>query len=254
MSRLTGKTAIITGAGNGMGLAGARTFSKQGAQVLLTDLDEQALQAAVETIEQDGGRAAYQVADASDEAANQAVVDEAVRLFGRLDILWANAGIPQEFKSITETSVAEFDTLMAVNARGPWLAARAARDVLSRDGGGSIVITASLSGLKARADLAGYQASKGAAVMLTRALARELAPHRIRVNSVCPLAATTQMLGQFLGNAGDVEGAAEAMAATVPLGRLAEAQDVANAALFLASDEASFITGVNLPVDGGSFT
>ncbi|MGP3533153.1 SDR family NAD(P)-dependent oxidoreductase [Microbacterium sp. RD1] len=250
--RLTDKTAIITGAGNGMGLAGARLFAAEGANVLLTDIDESLLSAAVDSIRAEGGSAHYVVADASSEADNDAAVAEAVQRFGGLDIVWANAGIPQTFTSITDTTVEQFDRLMAINARGPWLAARSAKQALIERGGGSIVITASLSGLKARADLAGYQTSKGAAVMLTRSLARELAPFRIRVNSVCPLAANTQMWGQFLGEGADIEAATAAAVANVPLGRLTEASDVAHAALFLASSESSFITGVNLPVDGGS--
>ena len=252
MPRLANKTAIITGAANGMGFAGALTFSAEGAKLVLTDLDEDALKSAVAEIQGRGGKAVYLVADASSESDNEAAVDLAVKEFGGLDIFWANAGIPQELRPITDTSVEEFDKLMAVNSRGPWLGARAAKAALAERGGGAIVITASLSGIKARADLAAYQASKGAAVMLTRSLSRELAPLHIRVNSVCPLAATTQMWAQFLGPGADVEAATAATAAASPLGRMAEAQDVANAALFLASDEASFITGVNLPVDGGS--
>ena len=250
--RLTSKTALITGAGNGMGLAGAQLFAAEGANVLLTDVNEPALVAAVESIRNDGGSADYIVADASSEADNDAAVAAAIDRFGGLDIVWANAGIPQTFTSITDTTVEQFARLMAINARGPWLAARSAKAALVERGGGSIVITASLSGLKARADLAGYQSSKGAAVMLTRSLSRELAPFNIRVNSVCPLAANTQMWGQFLGEGADIEAATAAATANVPLGRLTEASDVAYAALFLAGPESAFITGVNLPVDGGS--
>lgn len=254
MPRLAGKTAVITGAANGMGLAGAHLFAAAGANVVLTDLNEDRLRTAVESIESTGGTARYSVGDASSDVDNIRAVADATDNFGGLDIFWANAGIPQEFTSISDTSVEDFDRLMRINARGPWSGARAAKPALKARGGGSIVITASLSGIKARADLAAYQASKGAAVMLTRSLARELAPLRIRVNAVCPLAAATQMWEQFLGPDADIESATAAAAAAVPLGRLTEPEDVANAALFLASDESSFITGVNLPVDGGALT
>lgn len=167
-------------------------------------------------------------------------------------MVWANAGIAQAFTPIEQIGLDDFDRLMAINAKGPWLTARQALPTLREGGGGSIVITASLSGLKARPNLSAYQTSKGAAVMLTQSLAAEFAPLGIRVNSVCPVAAETPMLPEFSGVGGDPDAFHQAVTAAVPLGRLAQPKDVASAALYLASEEAAMVTGVNFPVDGGS--
>lgn len=250
--RLHNKVAIITGAGAGIGRAGALRFAAEGALIAVSDVDGDAAQETADLVKKQGGRAIAMVSDVSSEYDSAALVKATVDEYGQLDILWANAGIPQAWRTTEDTKVDEFDRLMAVNARGPWLSARAAIGHLRKRPGAAVVFTGSASGIRARADFSAYQSSKGAVVMLTRSLAREFARDGVRVNAVCPSAVTTQMWGQFIATADDTEAVKRQAAEAVPLGRVATAEDVANAALFLASDEASFITGVNLPVDGGS--
>lgn len=250
--RLEGKVAVITGAASGFGRAGAVRFAAEGARVVATDLDAAGLDETLALVAKAGGEGVAAVGDVTSAADNEAAVALAVDTYGGLDVMWANAGVPQAFRPITEIDPAEFDRIQAVNARGPWLGARAALPAMRARGGGSFVITASLSGLKARPDATAYQASKGAAVMLTKSLSREFAQYNVRVNSVCPLAAETPMWAKFMDNYMDLDEATKVFSAAVPLGRLATADDIANAALFLASDESSFVTGVNLPVDGGA--
>ena len=250
--RLEGKVAVITGAASGFGRAGAVRFAAEGAAVVVTDLDGDGLDETLAQVAHAGGRGVASVGDVTSAADNEAAVALAERTYGGLDVMWANAGVPQSFRPIGEIEPEEFDRIQAVNARGPWLGARAALPAMRRRGGGSFVITASLSGLKARPDATAYQTSKGSAVMLTRSLSREFAPHNVRVNSVCPLAAETPMWAKFMDNYMELDEASKVFAAAVPLGRLATVDDIVNAALFLAGDESSFITGVNLPVDGGA--
>jgi 3-oxoacyl-[acyl-carrier protein] reductase len=247
--RLENDVAIITGAGSGMGRAGALRFAREGAKVVVADINEAAARETADLVLADGGEALAVTADASREDDNERTVAEALAAFGRLSVVWANAGIPYGNHPVGDIPVDAFDRLMAVNARGPWLAARAAVGALRESGGGAIVITASMSGLKGRANNSAYAMSKGAAVMMTQALALELAPD-IRVNSVCPVISDTPMFPKFLEGAPDPEAARKAVLAAVPLKRMCTPEDIANAALFLASSEASMISGVNLRVDG----
>jgi 3-oxoacyl-[acyl-carrier protein] reductase len=249
--RLKDKVALITGAGSGMGRAGAELFAAEGARVVVVDINETGAKETVAQVQSNGGEALAVTGDVGKVEDNEAAVQAAVENYGGLDILWANAGLPQAFRSITDIEPDEFDSLMAVNARGPWLAARAALPVLRARGGGSFIITASISGLKGRPDASAYQTSKGAAVRLTRSLAKEFGQYGIRVNSVCPLASETPMWAKFMDNYMDKDQAAEVFAKAVPLNRLAFPEDIAKAALFFASDDSVFVSGVNLPVDGG---
>ena len=248
---LTGKTVIITGAASGMGKSGAELFAQHGANVVVADINGPGAEEVAATIEKSGGTARDFKYDATSSESSRALVDFAVSTFGSLDGAWANAGLAAPFSTVEDYDEDLFDRLMAVNVKGPFLLAKHGISALEATRG-SFLITASLSGLKGRANHSGYQAAKGGAVMLTRALAKEFAPRRVRVNSVCPVAADTPMLDQFVP-----EDAAELMdrdqlEAGIPMGRLATAEDVARAALFFISDLSEFVTGVNMPIDGGT--
>jgi 3-oxoacyl-[acyl-carrier protein] reductase len=249
---LAGKVAVITGAASGMGRAGALRFAREGAKVVVADLNEAGAKEVVEQIADAGGAATALRCDVSTAEDNIAAVRLATDSYGGLDVFWANAGLPQAFRKITEIDVEEFDKLIAVNARAPWLGAKAALPALRARGGGSFILTASLSGLKGRPDATAYQTSKGAATMLVKSLAKEFGPYGIRVNSVCPIASETPMWSQFMNGYLEPAKAAKVFAQGIPLGRLAEPEDVAGAALFLAGPDSAYISGVNLPVDGGS--
>jgi len=244
MPRLAGKIAIVTGAASGFGAEIARRFVDEGAQTVLADLDA----AAGERMAREIG-ADFVAADVSSDADAGRMVAAAIERFGRLDVLVNNAGRPQSPTSIVETSEDEFDRLMAVNARAIFLAARHAVPVMRRQGGGVILNTVSVAAIRPRPNLAAYNASKGAALVLSRSLAIELAADRIRVNAVCPGPGDTPMLATFVG--GDSEAHRAAFLSTIPMGRLCTPRDIADAMVFLASDEASFITGIVLEVDGG---
>ena len=250
--RLEGKVAVITGAASGMGRAGAKRFAAEGAAVVVADLNDAGAKEVADEIVAAGGTAASLKCDVTDPADNDAVVAHARENYGGLDIFWANAGMPQAFRPITEIEPEEFDKLMGVNARAPWLGARSALPALRDRQGGSFIVTASLSGMKGRPDASAYQPSKGAAVMLVRSLAKEFGQYGIRVNSVCPIASETPMWSKFMHNYMDKDEAAKVFAQGIPLNRLAEPEDIANAALFFASSDSAYVTGVNLPVDGGS--
>jgi 3-oxoacyl-[acyl-carrier protein] reductase len=248
---LTDKTVIITGAASGMGRAGADLFVHHGANVIVADINGAGAEEVTAAINGDGGTARAFQYDATSSDSSRALIDFAVSTFGDLHGAWANAGLAAPFSTIEDYDEDLFDRLMAVNMKGPWLLAKHAISALEATGG-SYLITASLSGLKGRANHSGYQAAKGGAVMLTRALAKEFAPRGVRANSVCPVAADTPMLDLFVP-----EDAAELMdrdqlEAGIPMGRLATADDVARAALFFMSDLSEFVTGVNMPVDGGT--
>ncbi|MGZ4407711.1 MAG: SDR family NAD(P)-dependent oxidoreductase, partial [Gaiellaceae bacterium] len=185
MLRLSDEVALITGGGSGMGRAGALRFAAEGASVVVADINEDAARDTVRLVEEAGGKATAVRTDISVAADNARAVAAATDAFGKLSIVWANAGIPHASTPIDDLDSEEFDRIFAVNARGPWLTAQAAIPALRANGGGAIVFTGSLSGLKARAGNSIYASSKGAVVMLTRVLAVELAPE-IRVNCVNP--------------------------------------------------------------------
>jgi 3-oxoacyl-[acyl-carrier protein] reductase len=248
--RLQDKVAIVTGAGSGFGEAIAKIFAREGAAVLIADIDEAVGRAVSGAIEAAGGRAAYARADVALRADAEAMVARALDAFGRLDILVNNAGYSHPNKPITEVSEAEFDRIFAVNVKAIFLAVVAAVPHFRAQGGGSILNTSSTAALRPRPGLACYNASKGAVNTLTRSLAVELAPDGIRVNALCPVIGETGMLATFMGMPDTPENR-EKFVATIPLGRFSKPADVAGAALYLASDEAAFLTGVCLEVDGG---
>jgi 3-oxoacyl-[acyl-carrier protein] reductase len=236
--QLDGKAVIVTGGASGIGRATARRLAAAGASVLVADLD-------VESVEGPAVRA-----DVTRAADTDAMVRAAVDAFGRLDAIVCNAGLAAYPKPAVDIPEDEFDRILAVNVKGPWLSARSAIPALRAAGGGSIVITGSVMGERTRPGFAAYASSKAAANHLARTLALELASDGIRVNALAPVATDTAMLPQFLGP-DDPEGARERFIGSIPLGRLATPEDVAEVAAFLLSDGAGFLTGVVVPVDGG---
>ena len=244
--RLEGKVALVTGAGSGFGEGMARRFIAEGARVVLADVNGDA----IARIAAELGDAALAVrADVTHKADVEAMVAAATSGFGRLDILVNNAGYTHRNRSLMEVEEEEFDRIMAVNAKAIYLATLQVVPVMQAQGGGVILNTASTAGLRPRPGLTWYNASKGFAITATKSMAVELAPRKIRVNALCPVAGETAMLDRFMGE--DTPERRAMFKATIPLGRFSTAEDIANAALYLVSDEAEFITGVALEVDGG---
>ena len=250
MKRLDGKTAIITGAASGFGAGMAEAFAAEGASVWLVDLDPRG-EALAAKVRERGVRAGFSQADVSVEADVKAAFAAAASAFGGLDIVCNNAGIPQAAMPLEATDVALFDRLYAINVRGVFLGCQAAIPFLRARGGGAILNTASTAAIRPRPGLAAYNSTKAAVMSLTRTLALEAAPDRIRVNCVCPVAGDTPMLAGFFAPGRNPEEARAAFIATIPLGRLSTPADVAAAAVFLCSDEAAMVTGAALEVDGG---
>ena len=242
--RLEGKTAIVTGAGSGFGAGIARRFAAEGATVMVVDLNGDAAGAVAREI---GGVA--QVADVSKADSVKDVAQAALAAWGRIDILVNNAGIthlPKPLETVTED---EFDRVLAVNAKSVYLTAREIVPHMKDAGRGAIVNIASTAGVSPRPNLNWYNASKGWMITATRAMAVELAPFGIRVNAVNPVAGETPLLKSFMGE--DTPEMRAKFISTIPLGRFSTPEDIANAALYLCSDEASMVTGVAMEVDGG---
>jgi len=249
--RLSDRVAIVTGAASGIGAASALAMAREGARVLVVDLNEAGAKKTVEQIEKAGGQAAAARADVTRAADNQAVVEQAVSRWGRLDVFYANAGVPQWKTDVEDVEEAVFDQIFAVNVKGVWLAAKYALPVMKRQRRGVFLITASTSAIRPRPGGQTYAASKGAVVVLTKALALETAPHGVRVVAIAPVATHTPMLPTFMNKREVDEEGLKAYIATVPLGRLNEPTDIAATAVFLASDDAAMITGTCVEVDGG---
>ncbi len=252
--RLQDKVAVVTGAASGFGEGIARRFAAEGAKVVLADLNDPAGEAVAAEISASGaapeGAATYVHADVTDLAQVKVMIDTAVERFGRLDILVNNAGTSHLRKSMIEVSEEDFDRTFAVNVKSIYLAAIAAVPLFRAQGAGCIVNVSSTAAISPRAGLTWYNGSKGAVNTITKSMAVELAPDKIRVNAICPVAGDTPLLATFMGKPDTPENRAPFLA-TIPLGRLSTPEDIANAALYLASDEAAMLTGVLLEVDGG---
>jgi 3-oxoacyl-[acyl-carrier protein] reductase len=244
--RLEGKTAIITGAGSGFGEGMAKRFAEEGANVVVADLNEdQANRVAAEI----GERAVAITVDVARAQDNQAMVAAALSHFKRLDIFVLNAGFTHKNTSVLNVDEQSFDRIYDVNMKALYHAVRAVVPVMDTQGGGTILATASTAGLSPRPGLVWYNASKAWVINACKCLAVELAPKNIRVNTLCPVAGETGMLVDFMGE--DTPEIREKFKSVIPLGRFSQPRDMANAALYLVSDEADFITGVALEVDGG---
>lgn len=246
MSRLEGKVAIVTGAASGFGEGIAKRFAEEGAGIIVADINTVGAKRVAGEI---GNQAVPVTVDVSRKDDIDAMVAAATDTFGRVDIMVNNAGYTHRNGSMLDIDEKTFDLIGAVNMKAIYFSTLAVAPVMERQGGGVIINTASTAGLRPRPGLTWYNASKGWAITATKSMAVELAPKNIRVNALCPVAGETGMLHLFMG-----EDTAEKRAlfkSSIPLGRLSTPLDIANAALWLASDEAQFITGVALEVDGG---
>ncbi len=244
--RLGGKTAIVTGGASGFGAGIVHTFLAEGARVMIADINGDAAQ---DLAVQLGSAAMAQQVDVSDGVSVQAMADVAQAAFGHLDILVNNAGVTHLPTPLEDVSEEDFDRVFNVNMKSVYLTARAFVPAMKARGAGAILNVASTAGLSPRPNLNWYNASKGWMITATKTMAVELAPSGVRVNAICPVAGETPLLKSFMGE--DTPEIRAKFLSTIPLGRFSTPQDMANAALFLCSDEASMITGTALEVDGG---
>ena len=243
--RLPGRVAAITGGALGIGRATALTFAEEGATVALGDVQIEAAEAVAQEIRGRGGQAIAVGLDVGDAAQVQAFVDRVVEEFGRLDVMFANAGIAHAAPFL-EHPEAQWHRVLRVNLTGVFLCCQAAaRQMVKQGGGGRLIITASINGFRGVENLAGYNAAKAGVIELTRTMAVELAQHRIAVNAIAPAQIDTRLTRSL------PEGARRRRVERIPMGRFGEPDEVARAALFLASDDASYVTGHTLAVDGG---
>jgi 3-oxoacyl-[acyl-carrier protein] reductase len=249
--KLAGKVALVTGGGSGIGRAAAQLFAQEGAKVAVADLREDAAKDTAETIERAGGHALALRADVSRSADNEAMVAAIVARWSRLDVFYANAGVPQVPTAIEDVDEATFDRIIAVNVKGVFLGAKHVAPVMKRQRAGVILVTASTSAIRPRPGVQSYSASKGAVVALTKSLALELAPFGVRAVAIAPVATETPMLPHFSGKERVDDELLRKYLPTIPLGRLNSPEDVARTALFLASDDAAMLTGTCVEVDGG---
>jgi NAD(P)-dependent dehydrogenase (short-subunit alcohol dehydrogenase family) len=254
MGQVDGKVAMVTGGASGIGAACAMTLAREGARLVVTDLDDAGGRAVADTIGSAGGDAIFLHQDVSLEESWPTVIDAAERRFGRLDVMVANAGIGILCKAI-EMSLADWRRQTAVNLDGVFLSVKYAVPAMRRSGGGSIVIMSSVAGLRGSAGLAGYCATKGGVRLFAKAVAMECAAagDGIRVNTVHPGVIDTPIWTKIAASAGQNVpiDPNKVAAAGVPLGRAGQAQDIANGVLFLASDASSHMTGAELVIDGG---
>ncbi|MGB8986564.1 MAG: glucose 1-dehydrogenase [Candidatus Sulfotelmatobacter sp.] len=249
-NQLDGKTAIITGGAGGIGRATALLFAREGAAVSIVDLNREAGAALASEISAGGGRANFEMADVTRAADCHRVMERAAKQFGDVHILFNNAGIIRR-ASVVDITEEDWDQVMAVNVKSVFLMSREVIPLMAKTGGGSIINTASGWGLAGGARAAAYCASKGAVVLLTKAMAIDHGWQNIRVNCICPGDTDTAMLRGEARQLGETEDKFLSDSAKRPLGRVGTAEEIAQAALYLASDASSFVTGTALVVDGG---
>jgi 3-oxoacyl-[acyl-carrier protein] reductase len=245
--QLKGKVALVTGAASGFGAEIARRYVEQGAKVAIFDLNGEGARSVAREC---GAAAAAIVGDVTKRADIDAAVERALTGFGRLDVVVNNAGWTHRNKPMLDVSEDEFDRVFSVNVKSIYLMTNAVVPIMQRQGGGSIINIGSTAGIRPRPGLTWYNGTKGAVNIISKSMAVELAPTKIRVNCIAPVMGETGLLEAFMGVADTPENRAK-FVATIPLGRLARPGDVANACVYLASDAAEFISGVVLPVDGG---
>lgn len=250
MMRFQGKVVLITGAGLGIGRAAAIRFAKEGAEVAVNSLTRANGLETLRLLKQAGGEGIYIQGDVSKDADARRMVDETVKTFGRINVLVNNAGIVLPGR-IDNTSEEDWDRTMAVNLRGPFLVSKYTIPVMRRNGGGVIVLNASVLAIKGARDRAAYTASKGGLWALTKAMAADHLADNIRVNCVCPGTTDTPSLERRIQAFADREKAKADFIARQPMGRLGTAEEIAAAILFAASDEAAFMNGANIAIDGG---
>ena len=249
--RLAGKAVVLTGASTGIGRACAVRFAREGARLVLADVRDEEGDALCREIENAGGTALYVRTDVASRADNERAIDRCVERYGSIDVLMCNAGITLP-RLLPDSGDDEIERVLGVNLRGVIYAARhAIPRMLAQPRGGTMLFTASKTGLVAQTDSPVYCASKGAVVMLAKALALDYATRGIRVNALCPGIIDTPMLHEFAATRPDPAAAWRSYESAQPIGRLGTPDECADAALWLVSDESSFITGVALPVDGG---
>jgi len=252
LTRLANKVALITGGAGGIGKVTAKRFLEEGAKVVLVDLFQEALDDTKAELEAIGEVITVQ-ADVSKEEDVKNYVDKTIENFGRIDVFFNNAGIEGKVAPITEQKVEDLDKVLAVNVRGVFLGLKHVLAVMKEQGAGSVINTSSVAGLSGSPNVTPYIASKHAVVGLTKATAVEVAPYKVRVNSVHPSPVNTRMMRSLEEGfaPGQAEAAKADMEKSIPLGRYGESEDISNLVLFLASDESAFITGVQYRVDGG---
>lgn len=247
MGKLDNKVAIVTGAGGGFGEGIAKLYVAEGAKVVVADIRGDEAKRVASNL---GANASAFTCDVSKEADIKALVDHTVKTFGTLDIVVNNAGVTHNNKPLLEVTEAEYDRIYNVNVKSIFFMTHAVVPLMRQKGGGVILNIGSTAGIRPRPGLTWYNSSKGAVNLLSKSMAVELGPDKIRVNAICPVMGETGMFTQFMGMPDTPENRAK-FVGSIPLGRFSQPSDIAAAALFLASPEAEFFTGVELPVDGG---
>lgn len=251
MKRFEDKCVVVTGAGSGFGAAIAERFAREGASVVVADLNVESSTRVAADINAAGGSACQKTVDVSEEDQVAALIQTALDTYGRLDVLVNNAGYSHLNKVLWKISVAEFDAVFAVNARGVFLGCKHAVPAMIEQGGGAIINIASIGAIAPRPGVTPYNATKGAVLTMTKGLALEVARHNITVNAVNPVASETGFMKGATGHDVLSEEMRATLTSTIPRGRLAQPRDVAAAVTFLASEDGEFLTGTSINVDGG---